>query len=375
MKRHEGKLKSPLAGDEDWDDFSSDLMIDVIDTAGQISWVNATEAEVLGLPPAAIAGLTVEACYSPASAEALRGLLERHLPEGFVTTLELELIGRGGRGIRTIARCRKINPAGTPQFRLIKLNLGHVGHAYDDMLAENQLLNRIITDASEAHWCIEFLEPVDINRSREEVVDQIFENRSIWRIANPAMQALYHLPGSGEFRAFDVRLYWPRTPENEAFVRQIIDSDYRIDASISSDRRYDGSMVNLENDVRAEIRETHLYRIWGNCRNMSGQRQATTPPLSEAFAAFPDPVLLLDANGAELGRNAACATVFSTAQPSPAMLKRILAHAAGGKPRRIWSMPVAGGGRHHFLATVHRRPDSRHGKVTMLLLQAEPVVK
>jgi len=371
MKRHEGKLVSETA----WDDFGSDLMVDIVDEAGQLVWVSEAQAEALGLPPAAIAGLAVEACYSSASTEALRGLLERSLPEGFVTTLELELIGRGGRGIRTIARCRKISRAGSPQFRLTKLNLGHVGHAYDDMLADNQLLNRIIADASEAHWCIEFLEPVDINRPREEVVDQIFENRSIWRIANPAMQALYHLPGSGEFRAFDVRLYWPRTPENEAFVRQIIDSDYRIDAAISSDRRYDSSMVNLENDVRAEIRETYLYRIWGNCRNVSGQRQAAAPPLAEAFAGFPDPVLLLGADGAELARNAACAEMFSATQPGLAALKRILAHAAGGKPRRVWSMPVAGGGRHQFLATAHRLAEARHGEVTMVLLQAAPVVK
>ncbi len=255
-----------LANEPGWDDFTGDLLVDVVDATGRVVWVNDAQAESLGLLPAEMAGLSIEACYAPASAEALRELCGRTLPDGFITTLELDLIGQGGRRVRTLARCRKLSRAGQPCFRLIKLNLGHVGRAYDDLQADNELFRRIIADASEAHWCIEFLEPVDINRPREEVVDQIFANRSIWRVANPAMVALYALPDAGEFRSFDVRLYWPRTPENEAFVGQIIDANYRIDAAISSDRRHDGTTVSLENDVRAEIREAFLYRIWGNCR-------------------------------------------------------------------------------------------------------------
>ncbi|MBB5373075.1 PAS domain-containing protein [Acidocella aromatica] len=273
--RQDGGLTNQPDDGGNWDDFISDLLVDVVDATGQIIWVNSTQAECLGLSPADMAGLNIEACYAPGSAEALRELFGRTLPDGFVTTLELDLAGQGGRRVRTLARCRKILRAGQPCFRLIKLNLGHVGRAYDDLQADNELFRRIIADASEAHWCIEFLEPVDINRAREEVVDQIFANRSIWRVANPAMMALYQLPNAGEFRSFDVRLYWPRTPENEAFVGQIIDANYHIDAGISSDRRHDGTTVNLENDVRAEIRETFLYRIWGNCRLVRPPAQTT----------------------------------------------------------------------------------------------------
>ncbi len=273
--RQDGGLANQPGGG--WDDFDGDLLVDVVDASGRIVWVNNTQAESLGLLPAERAGLNIEACYAPNSVEALRELFGRPLPEGFVTTLELDLTGQGGRRVRTLARCRKTLRAGLPYFRLIKLNLGHVGRAYDDLQADNELFRRIIADASEAHWCIEFLEPVDINGARDEVVDQIFANRSIWRVANPAMMALYALPDAGAFRSFDVRLYWPRTPENEAFVGQIIDADYRIDAGISSDRRHDGTTVNLENDVRAEIRENFLYRIWGNCRLVRPPVQIAAP--------------------------------------------------------------------------------------------------
>jgi hypothetical protein len=259
----DNQLSAP-AREPGWDEFGADLLIDLIDQHGEICWMNDTQAEALGL--AATGYVPVEACYTPDAAARLRDLHARPLPEGFVTTLELTLVGQAGREIRTIARCRKTQYQGQPHFRLLKLAMGHVGQSYDALRADNDLLSRIISDASEAHWCIEFLEPVDTNREREGVVDQIFENRSIWRIANPAMQWLYGLPDPGAFRSFDVRLYWPRTPENEAFVRQIIESDYRIDAALSSDRRHDGTWVILENDVRAEIRDGLLYRIWGNCR-------------------------------------------------------------------------------------------------------------
>jgi PAS domain-containing protein len=323
------------------------------------------------MPVEDVAGLAVEACYNADSAQALRDLLARILPEGFVVTLELELAGAGGRAIRTIGRCRKVTKEGEPYFRVTKLSLGHLGQAHDEMRAENQLLGQIIAKAREAYWCIEFLEPVDISRGTDSIVRQIFENRSIWRIANPAMQALYHLPGTGEFRAFDVHLYWPHTPENEAFVRQIIESDYHIDAAISYDRRYDGTVIIMENDVRADIQDGYLYRIWGNGR-VAGTPAAGMAQASDIFSHFPDPVLMLDESGAELMRNEAAAAAFTAPQPDAMLLRRILAHAAKDKPRRLWTIPIAEGGKGLFMATTHRLHDETHGPVTLLLLQQAP---
>lgn len=370
-KRRDEHMMNQQGREPAWDDFAPDLLVDLIDEAGQITWMNATQAEALG--GEARAGLTVEACYTAPAAAALAELNARALPEGFVTTLELTLIGPSGREIRTMARCRKTCFEGRPHFRLIKLGLGHIGQAYDDLRADTHLLSRIIADASEAHWCIEFLEPVDINRERNEVVDQIFENRSIWRIANPAMMALYGLPEPGAFRAFDVRLYWPRTPANEAFVGQIIDSHYRIDAALSSDRRHDGTNVTLENDVRAEIRETYLYRIWGNCRLGGSTRPISLMPAS--LAALPHPVLLLGAGGQELARNDTALHIFGAALPGAAavaqVVAQVVARALAGKPGQPCSL-AALAGRGPFLATAYPLIDARRGALTVLLLQPAP---
>ena len=52
---------------------------------------------------------------------------------------------------------------------------------------ENQMLRGIIDHAREGHWCIEFLEPVDISGSRDAIIAQVFENASVWKLTNSAV--------------------------------------------------------------------------------------------------------------------------------------------------------------------------------------------
>ena len=56
-----------------------------------------------------------------------------------------------------------------------------------------------------------------------------------------------------DFNQQPVRLYWPRSPANEAFVRRLIEAGFSVDCALSVDRRHDGSPAYVENDVRATI--------------------------------------------------------------------------------------------------------------------------
>jgi len=80
------------------------------------------------------------------------------------------------------------------------------------------------------------------------------------------MSRLYGLPHHLDMSAQPVRTYWPRSPENEAFVRQIIAAGYSIDGALSVDTRHDGQRIRVENDVRADVEDGFLVRLWGNCR-------------------------------------------------------------------------------------------------------------
>ena len=246
-------------------DVTDELMVDVIGNDGRILWANVEEARALGSAVGDLADLPVESVYTPASVDAIHALLRRPPSSEFARTMELDLVGRGGQVLHTLARCRTVDAG----LRIAKMDFSGVRAGYARLSEDNALLRNIVEDAAEAHWCIEFIEPVDVAQPRAEIVRQIFENQSVWRMCNRAMADLHDLPREVDFNSQSVRLYWPRNPENEAFAERIIDGDYAIDRAVSIDLAHDGTPMVLENDVRAEIADGYLRRLWGNCRDVS----------------------------------------------------------------------------------------------------------
>lgn len=250
-------------------DAADELMVDVIGSDGRILWANAEEARALGAAARDLANLPVESIYAPASVDGIHALLRRPPSPDFARSLELDLIGRGGQVLHTLARCRSIEAG----LRIAKMDFSGVRAGYVRLAEDNALLRNIVEDAAEAHWCIEFVEPVDVAQPRAEIVRQIFENQSVWRMCNRAMADLHDLPRDVDFNSQSVRLYWPRNPQNEAFAERIIDNDYAIDRAVSIDLSHDGTQMYLENDVRAEIADGYLRRLWGNCRDVSDRER------------------------------------------------------------------------------------------------------
>jgi PAS domain-containing protein len=162
-----------------------------------------------------------------------------------------------------------------------------------------------------AYWCIEFAEAVDITVSIDEVVRQVFENRSYWRMCNRAMADVYEMPSDFDFGQQPVRLYWPRSPANEEFVRRLVLTDFCVDGALSVDRRHDGSPAYVENDVRACIENGRLLRMWGSIRDVSQslryQHDADNriDALRRVFDAVPDAVIVVDEARQPQWRNAA----------------------------------------------------------------------
>lgn len=251
------------------------ILADVIAADCRVTWVNETQCAELGYAPDELVGVSAKAIYEPDSYASIRRALDRPPLDGILPPMELKLVRRTGRPLRTIATGRlRTSRAGGVELELSKLDLGSVGRRLEQVEADNRLLRAILDDATEAHWTIEFLEPVDITQSPDEVVRQVFENQSVWRMCNRAMARLYELPDDLDLNEQSVRLYWPRSEPNEAFVRRLLEAGFHLDGAISVDRRHDGTDVVIENDVRADVRNGFLYRIWGNCRNVRTWVQA-----------------------------------------------------------------------------------------------------
>ncbi|HMB75286.1 MAG TPA: PAS domain-containing protein [Kiloniellaceae bacterium] len=168
---------------------------------------------------------------------------------------------------------------------------------------ENEMLRSFIATSKDALWCIEFSEPVDLTAPESEIVRQVFENESHWRLCNDAMARLYKLPADLDFNRQNVRFVFPRNPENEDFVRNLIAGDFNVDGVPSLDQTYENEWISAENDVRSRVENGLLLRMWGAVRNLSQQKrreQALSERLESlvnVLSAIPDPVLVVDSDG------------------------------------------------------------------------------
>ncbi|MEM7172881.1 MAG: PAS domain-containing protein [Pseudomonadota bacterium] len=169
--------------------------------------------------------------------------------------------------------------------------------------AENEMLRSFVNTSKDALWCMEFSEPVDLTAPEAEIIRQVFENESHWRLCNQAMAELYKLPAYKDFNAQNVRFVFPRNPENEEFVKNLIANDFNLDGAPSLDQTYEKEWIQAENDVRASIENGMLRRMWGAVRNISRQKrreQELTDRLDSlvnVLSAIPDPILVLGEDG------------------------------------------------------------------------------
>ena len=174
---------------------------------------------------------------------------------------------------------------------------------YAALRLENEVLRSFVDTSRDAHFCIEFLEPIDLAAPESEIVRQVFENDCVWRMCNTVMARLYKLPEGLDFNAQNVRFVFSRNRENEQFVRDLIAAGFDIDGALSLDHDYEGREIFMENDVRALISDGMLHRMMGTVRNISQKKvreQALTDRLkamSDVLSAIPDPVLVVDTNG------------------------------------------------------------------------------
>lgn len=180
-----------------------------------------------------------------------------------------------------------------------------------DQLDRLEILAQMIDAARDACWCIDFLDPVDLRCSEDEIVDQVFRNRSRWRACNDAMAALYAVPADQDFNTQPVSRYFPETPVNRAMIRDLVRTGYRLDGAQAIDQRHDGTPMLVENDFRALIRDDQLIRLWGTTRDIGPSREreraisAEAEVMRDILGAVPDPIFVLSETGTILATNAA----------------------------------------------------------------------
>lgn len=283
-----------------WD--TAPVLLDAISAHGAVLACNASHAAALGYTVDEVVGRSVDRFYLRSSAATLRELL-RLEPGTVERGLRLELRRRDGKPLSVTASADTIVDGELRVLRLVKQPLDQTLEEVDQLVRENETLRSIVSTSRDALWCIEFAEPVDLTAPIDEAIRQFFENVSYWRLCNQAMARLYRLPEHLDFNEQHVRVAFPRNPQNEAFVRQLIEHDFNVDGAPSLDHRYDGLDLYVENDVRGYIENGRLHRMWGAARDLSEQKRKESDLASrldaavEVLSAVPDPILVIARDG------------------------------------------------------------------------------
>lgn len=276
---------------------SAPLLLLVFDEDGFIVQCSKTAAAVLG----AYERRTMADLVDGESARLLEDLmlvLRRGEP---ASSQLLTFLRRDGSTLAVASLVDKLAARnGAPLLRVTALHEDGPRNWLDELVRSEEVLRRFVQTATEAMWCIEFTEPVDLTLGEHEIIRQVFENDCHWLMCNEAMARLYDLPEGLDFNKQPVRSYFPRTPENEAFVRQIIESNFSVDHAQSIDTRHDGSTMYVENAVRCHIEGGRLLSLGGTVRDITDYRQAENRLEQEAqdvrsiLGAIPDAILVID---------------------------------------------------------------------------------
>ncbi|MDH4582381.1 PAS domain S-box protein [Pseudomonas sp. BN415] len=315
------------------------LLSTTLSVNGRLLNVSSSLSDQLGYTRGELQGLHIEQVYTADSVRALHQLFANPPADERVQDLELTLIRHSGGLLPVLASgILEWRAVPSPRLHLMKMPLSSLTRRLNELQNANEVMSQMLYSAKVAYWCIEFAEAVDITQTPDEVVRQVFENRSFWRMCNRAMADVYEMPADVDFNQQPVRLYWPRSPANEEFVRRLVETDFCVDGALSVDRRHDGSPAYVENDVRAAIQNGHLLRMWGSIRDVSQElrmqhdAEQRIDALRRVFDAVPDAVLVIDEELQPQWRNAAFEHTFGITQGAR------IAHALLDQslPERTW---------------------------------------
>lgn len=295
--------------------FRSGRMVDVLSADGTVVSLDEVQAERQGLALSEVAGAPWSRLYTQEARDRIAGAFATLSAVPRVLPLTLRTVTGALLPTTAVAELFQHSEVGL----CLRLCKWPVGGDLDEVaaLAEaNEVLSGIVAASADAGWCMEWTDPVDLSAPEHEIVRQVFENGPRWRFCNDAMARLYRTPPGEDFNTRPVAETFPRTPENEDFIRRLIRADFDMNGSPSRDLRYDGVFIDVENDVRGHIRGNRLLRMWGTVRDVSKhvRREALLKDeiafLQAVLAALPDPVLVADQRGMVIHVNMAAEALF-----------------------------------------------------------------
>lgn len=177
-------------------------------------------------------------------------------------------------------------------------------HAERALKKSEERYRSFVKNSTEGIHLIEFKRPIDIFLSPDEQIKSIYSNGYV-STCNDVMAKMYGYQQSEDLSGKDlVELHGSDdNPENIAYLKNVIDHDYRLKDQLSIEKDVDGNDVFFMNNVHGIIEGDKLIRVWASQRDVTKQKRAEetlrrTEALQRKMVSnIGDVIVIIDENG------------------------------------------------------------------------------
>lgn len=173
--------------------------------------------------------------------------------------------------------------------------------AHQELRLSEERYRSFVEQSAEGTWCMEFGRPLSLDLPEDEAVEQVYQRAQMVE-TNDAFARMYGFESAEEMGRWRLKEFLPRDSSTMATLRAAVRSGYILEDLESVERDRQENIRIFSNNIRGEIREGKLLRIWGTQRDVTALRHAEEQMRlqSAAIEALDSGCIIADARAEDL---------------------------------------------------------------------------
>ena len=150
--------------------------------------------------------------------------------------------------------------------------------------------------SAEGTWCLEFGKPLALDRSEDEVIEELYEQARMVE-TNDAFARMYGFDTAEEMGLWRLKEFLAPDSSTMTMIRIAHRANYKTSDLQTHERDREGNSKIFLNNINGQIRDGRLLRIWGTQRDVTALRafEQRTQLQSAILEAFDSGCIVADA--------------------------------------------------------------------------------